>query len=285
MNIFMINRNTKSSIIKNGRQFLKFLFSGSLLFKLYIALLSMFLLAPIIIVVLISFSSESYAVFPPKNYSLKWYINFFNSSEFVSAFKMSLILAITVVIITLLLGTLVSYAIVRINFPGKNIVHSFLLLPIMFPAIILSLSLLIYFTRIKIIGTFIGLVFAHTLLATPFVIKSLVGCLSTIQWSTNEAAQCLGANRLQSFFYIILPQIKFGLIAAVIFAFITSFDEVVISLFIVGAKTKTLPVYIYNYLEYTSDPTIAAIATMIIVVIGIIILLIPKNYLTSIASR
>jgi len=155
----------------------------------------------------------------------------------------------------------------------------------MFPAIILSLSLLIYFTRIKIIGTFIGLVFAHTLLATPFVIKSLVGCLSTIQWSTNEAAQCLGANRLQSFFYIILPQIKFGLIAAVIFAFITSFDEVVISLFIVGAKTKTLPVYIYNYLEYTSDPTIAAIATMIIVVIGIIILLIPKNYLTSIASR
>ena len=156
----------------------------------------------------------------------------------------------------------------------------------MFPSIILALSLLIFYTQqIRIIGSFFGLVCAHMLLATPFVIRSIMGCLYTINWSTDEAAQNLGANKLQSFFYIILPQIKFGIMAATIFAFIVSFDEVVISLFIVGARTKTLPVYIYNYLEYTSDPTIAAIATIFIVIIGTIIIFIPKKYLTSIGTR
>lgn len=282
----MINRNTKDNINKNGNQFLSVLLSGDFLIRIYIVLLSIFLLAPILVVIISSFSSESYAVFPPKSFSLKWYINFFNSREFLNAFKMSFKLAFTVVILTLVVGIPVSVALVRFNFPGKKIAHSFFLLPIMFPSIILAISLLIFYTRqIRIIGSFFGLVCAHMLLTTPFVIRAIMGCLYTINWSTYEAAQNLGANRLQSFFYVILPQIKFGIMAATIFAFIVSFDEVVISLFIVGSRTKTLPVYIYNYLEYTSDPTIAAIATIVIIIIGTIIAFIPKKYLSSIGTR
>ncbi len=286
MSNFIKNKKNKNNISKNRNKFLSILLSGDFLIRIYIVLLSIFLLAPILIVVISSFSSESYAVFPPKSFSLKWYINFFNSTEFVKALKMSLTLAFTVVILTLFVGILVSVALVRFNFPGKKIAHSFFLLPIIFPSIILAISLLIFYTQqIRIIGSFFGLVCAHMLLTTPFVIKSIMGCLYTINWSTDESAQNLGANKLQSFFYVILPQIKFGIMAATIFAFIVSFDEVVISLFIVGARTKTLPVYIYNYLEYTSDPTIAAIATIFITIIGTIIIFIPKKYLTSIGTR
>lgn len=274
-----------SKFIKNRNKLLSVLLSGDFLIRIYIVLLSIFLLAPIIVVVISSFSGESYFVFPPRSFSLKWYINFFNSTEFMGALKVSLKLGFTVVILTLFLGTLASVALVRFNFPGKKIVHSFFLLPLMLPAIILAISLLIFYSRIRILGSFSGLVCAHMLLTTPFVLRAVMGCLYTISWSTDEVAQNLGANKLQSFFYVILPQIKFGLITATIFAFIISFDEVVVSLFIVGALTKTLPVYIYNYLEYTTDPTIAAIATIFITIIATILIFIPKKYLATIGTR
>jgi len=285
MNNFIKNRKNKNNISKNRNKFLSVLLSRDFLIGIYIVLLSIFLLAPIIIVVISSFSGESYFVFPPRSFSLRWYINFFNSTEFMGAFKISLILGFTVVILTLFVGTLASVALVRFNFPGKKIVHSFFLWPLMLPSIILAISLLIFYSRIRILGSFSGLVCAHMLLTTPFVLRAIMGCLYTISWSIDEAAQNLGANRLQSFFYVILPQIKFGLITATIFAFIISFDEVVVSLFTVGALTKTLPVYIFNYLEYTTDPTIAAIATIFITIIATILIFIPKKYLATIGTR
>ncbi len=131
MSNFIKNKKNKNNISKNRNKFLSVLLSGDFLIKIYIVLLSMFLLAPIFVVVISSFSSEAYAVFPPKSFSLRWYINFFNSTEFVRALKISLTLAFTVVILTLFVGTLVSVALVRFNFPGISIPFSACILQIL----------------------------------------------------------------------------------------------------------------------------------------------------------
>lgn len=267
----MMNKNKEQSF-----------FMKNYLLIICVILVTIILLLPIIIVIISSFSSDAYAVFPPKGFSLRWYVNFFNSFEFKNSLKNSLVVSISVVFLSLTLGTLVSIALVRYKFPGKNIALSFFVMPIMFPAVILSLAFLVYFiSYIKIHGTYTALILAHTVLTTPFVVRTVSSVLYGFNIATEEAAQSLGANRIRSFFSITLPQIKFGLITAAVFAFIISFDEVVISLLLVGAKTKTLPVYIFNYLEYTSDPTIAAVSVILISITSTIIALIPTKFLIS----
>jgi ABC-type spermidine/putrescine transport system permease subunit II len=242
-------------------------------------LIVFFLVIPTIIIVISSFSAEPYVVFPPKSLSLRWYYNFFRSIEFTSALKISVLLALTCSFCSLLIGIPASIALVRLRFRGREFLSSLFLSPITFPGIVLGIAILIFYSKYSIQRGFGGLLFAHMVITIPFVIKMISGSLYADIGVLEEAAQSLGATPVRTFFMITLPLIKSGVIAAGIFAYIISFDELVITIFLAGPRTATLPIRIFSYLEYTSDPTIAAISTVLILVVGLIVTLLPKKYL------
>jgi ABC-type spermidine/putrescine transport system permease subunit II len=242
-------------------------------------LIVFFLVIPAIIIVISSFSAEPYVVFPPKSLSLRWYHNFFRSIEFTSALKISFLLALACSFCSLLIGIPASIALVRLKFRGREFLNSLFLSPITFPGIVLGIAILMFYSKYSIQRGFLGLLFAHMVITIPFVIKMISGSLYADIGVLEEAAQSLGATPAKTFFVITLPLIKSGVIAAGIFAYIISFDELVITIFLAGPRTATLPIRIFSYLEYTSDPTIAAISTVLIVIVGLIVTLLPKKYL------
>ncbi len=242
-------------------------------------LILFYLVVPVLIVIISSFSAEPYVVFPPKTLSLRWYHNFIKSLEFTSALKISFLLALTCSFCSLAIGIPASIALVRFRYRGREFLNSLFVSPITFPGIVLGIALLIFYSNHSIPRNFWGLLFAHMVVTIPFVIKMISGSLYADIGILEEAAQSLGATPLKTFFLVTLPLIKSGVIAAGIFAYIISFDELVITIFIAGPRTATLPIRIFSYLEYTSDPTIAAISTFLILVVGIVVSMVPKKYL------
>lgn len=257
---------------------------GSIVLSAVNFLIMLFLLAPVIIVVISSFSSEAYSVFPPRGLSLRWYYAFFQSVEFTQSLKLSLMVGGLTTLLSLGLGIPVALVLVRHRFASKDLLGSVFLSPIFFPTIVLGIALLVFFSRINFSGTFASVLMAHVVVTTPYVIRTISSSLYGFRESLEEAAMNLGANRITTFFSVTLPLIKPGVIAAAVFAFIVSFDELVITLFLAGPRMTTLPIRIYSYLEYTSDPTIAAISTVLITVVGFVVCLVPKEFLSSLAG-
>jgi putative spermidine/putrescine transport system permease protein len=229
------------------------------------ALIVVFLLAPIIVVIATAFTTTAYPVFPPRGFTLRWFAKFLASVEFVEAVRLSALLATASTIVAAILGTLSGLALARFRVPGKSTISALLLSPILFPTIVLGLALLIFDKRIGIDGTFGGLVAAHAVLTTPFVIRLVMASLAQFDPAVEEAARNVGAGWWRTFFFITLPLIRPGILAGAVFAFILSFDELVVTLFLSGPGLQTLPIRIYTYVEYSSDPTISAISTVLIV--------------------
>ncbi len=230
------------------------------------ALILLYLLAPIIVVIATAFTTTAYPVFPPQGFTLKWFYHFLGMSEFTDAVQRSALLALTSTIVASLLGTFSALALDRYRFKGRDAISAFMLSPILFPTIVLGLALLVFFSQIGLSGSFIGLVIAHSLLTTPFVIRMVMASLAELDPALEEAARNLGAGWWRTFFLVTVPLIRPGVLAGAIFAFIISFDELVITLFIAGPKLTTLPIRIFTYVEYASDPTISAISTALIAV-------------------
>jgi putative spermidine/putrescine transport system permease protein len=154
----------------------------------------------------------------------------------------------------------------RYRFRGREAISAFMLSPILFPTIVLGLALLVFYSRVGLSGSFTGLVIAHSVLTTPFVIRLVMASLAEFDPAVEEASRNLGAGWWRTFLQVTLPLIRPGVLAGAVFAFIISFDELVVTLFLAGPDMTTLPVRIYTYVEFSSDPTISAISTMLIVV-------------------
>ncbi len=229
------------------------------------SLIVLFLLAPIIVVVATAFTTTAYPLFPPQGFTLRWFERFLTMTEFTDAVQRSAVLALASTAIASVLGTFSALALTRWRGPGRQAITSLMLSPIMFPAIVLGLALLVFYSQIGLAGTFTGLVIAHSLVTTPFVIRLVMASLAEFDPAVEEAARNLGAGWWRTFFQVTLPLIQPGVLAGAVFAFILSFDELVITLFLAGPGMATLPVRIYTFVEYSSAPTISAISTTLIV--------------------
>lgn len=230
------------------------------------ALVALYLLAPVLVVVATAFTTTGYPVFPPRGFTFRWFDSVLASREFLEAMRLSAILAGASTAIAAVLGTLAALGLARGKFRGQPAVAAFFLSPIFFPAIVLGLALLIFYNRIGLAGTLGGMIAAHAVLTTPFVIRMVMASLAEFDPAVEEAAENLGASRLRTFFQVTLPLIRPGVVAGGVFAFILSFDELVVSLFLAGPGMQTLPIRIFTSLEYSSRPDVSAISTMLILV-------------------
>lgn len=236
---------------------------------------TLLLLTPIM-VVLISFNSSLYSIFPAESYSFRWFANFFSAPGYLSALQSSFLIAVIVVSLSLVIGTLASYAMVRYNFRAKHIIDILTQAPLAFPGVVLGNALLIYFVSISFNYTPIMLILGHIIVALPFVFRAMIPCFYGINQSFEEASMTLGANRIQTFTRITLPLAKPGLVAAALLTFVVSFNEYSVSIFLVSAKTLTLPVLLMGAMKNGFDPTIAAASTFTTILMLILMLAVEK---------
>ena len=233
-----------------------------------------FVIAPLLTIIWASFFADKILTFPPTGYTLSWYARAWELADFANGFVMSLKIGACATIVSLAIGVPAALAIERFPFPGRETVRQFLLSPMYVPAIVAGAAVYIYFVELEILtnfqlaATFTGLVIAHTLVALPWTMRLVCASLVSANVVSEEAARSLGANALQTFFYVTLPIIRPGMIAAAMFSFIASFSDLEKSLFLVGPGKTTLPIAIINYLEWNLDPTISAVATVQIVIIA-----------------
>ena len=217
------------------------------------------------IIIPLAFSSSTYLSFPPPGFSLRWFQSFFSDDSWVSALSMSLIVGIMATVLALLFGISAAIGLSKWNFKGKDFIEQIFLLPMMIPSIIIAVGLFRFESQLAISGSVIGLIIAHTVIALPYVIAAVYTQMSEINNEYENAALSLGAGPLQAFFRVTLPLIKSSIISGGLFAFSISFDEVVITQFIAGVDTTTLPIKIWEGVRSALDPTITAISAIIIV--------------------
>jgi putative spermidine/putrescine transport system permease protein len=232
-------------------------------------LVILFLLAPVFVVVPMSFSDANYLEFPPHTWSLRWYRAFFQSSEWMAAARTSLSAAACTVLLATPIGFLAAYAIRHLRAGIGNLVYGILLLPQVAPVILLAIGVFFLYIRLHLVDSFAGIVIAHTALAVPFVVTTVAAGLKGFDRNLDFAARSLGATRTRAVIDVLLPQIRLSLIAGAVFAFVTSLDEVVIGLFIAGGSNTVLTRKMFLALRDQIDPTIAAISTLLITVSAI----------------
>jgi len=229
-----------------------------------------FMVLPILIIIPMSFSQAQYFEFPPRSFSFKWYVNFFTDRYWRGSMLLSLQVATITMFLATLLGTPAAFGIVRGRFKGKSLLQALVLSPRIIPLIITALAAYFFYARLKLIGSMVALVAAHTVLATPFVVITLSAALKGFDRSLELAAMGLGANRLQTYLRVTLPVIRPSLISGGILAFMTSFDEVIIAIYICGTSAVTLPKQMWDGMIREIEPTITAVASLIV---GVTILL------------
>jgi len=254
-----------------------------MMFYLICGLIAFFLMLPIFIVIPISFSSASYLQFPPPGLSLQWYQKYFFDYSWIGPTWVSFQVAIVTMLLSTLLGTLASFPLVREKFKGKGLLNTFIVSPMVIPVIVVSVVIYSLFSKTGLVGSKVGLVLGHSLLAIPFVVITVSAALKGFNVTLEKAAMSLGANRLQTFFKITFPLIRPGVIAGALFAFIISFDEIVLSMFICGISAKTLPVKMWEGVRMEINPVIAAVSTILICFSVILLSLV--EYLRDRAER
>jgi putative spermidine/putrescine transport system permease protein len=239
----------------------------------YTALVFAFLVAPLAIVTVFSFSDSSAFTFPPQSLSLRWFRYLRGRDEFITAALVSTEIALIAAGGALVLGLLASLALVRYRFPGKDAIEAALMSPLALPGIVTGVALLQYFSAAGMMHSFARLVLGHIVICTPYAIRSISASLHGMDPALEEASLVLGAGRWTTLRRVVVPLTAPGLVAGFVFAFITSFDNVVVSIYLIGADTVTLPIRILTYLEWQFDPSIAAISTILIAVTGILVVL------------
>lgn len=239
-------------------------------------LLFIFLLAPIIITVIISFSADNILRFPPSGWSLKWYGEVFGNRDFGQAFRVSLVVAGGASLLAAAVSIPAAMAIARGNFRGKAAIESFFLAPLLVPAIVVGLGLLLVFSPLGLKGTYQGLILANAGLVIPYVIRTTLLSLTTMDARCEEAAQTLGARPFTVFRTVTLPLIIPGVLAGVVLAFLLTFDEAVVSLFLVSSRVRTLPIAMFDYVQTRTDPQLAAVSTLLIVLSLVIVVVIER---------
>lgn len=226
----------------------------------------LFLVFPVVVIIPLSLSATRYFVFPPRGFSLQWFQNFFGRSDWTDSAVLSVEVAVMTMGLALILGTLAAFGITRGTMRGKGLLSAFILSPMIVPNILVGIAIYFLFARLRIVGTTLGFVLAHTVLAIPFVVVVVSAALSKMDRRLEQAASSLGANAAQVFWRVTAPLIKPALLTALAFAFVTSFDELVIAIFISGPHARTLPKRMWDGMERELDPTVAAVSALVIII-------------------
>lgn len=244
------------------------------------ALILIFLVLPTLIVIPMSFSSANSLAFPPPGWSLRWYESFFGQEKWLLSAWVSLRVALGTMIVATTLGTAAAYGLHVGSFALRGTISSVLIAPLAIPSILLAIGLFFVYASAGLLNSTLGLVIAHTLAAIPFVLITMTAGFKTYDLSQEMVARSLGASRLKAFFTITLPQLKFSVISAALLAFIVSFDEVVISVFISAGPNSTLTKVMFSTLRDDVDPTIAAVSTLMLLIATV-----PPLVLQLLANR
>jgi putative spermidine/putrescine transport system permease protein len=234
--------------------------------RVFVGVVLLFLIAPIIAVMPLSFNSETFFSYPMPGYSLRWYEDFFFNERWTSALRMSFIVAIFTTILATFLGTLAALGLARANFPARASVMAVLISPMIVPVIISAIGMFKFYAQLGVAGTLTGVILAHTALATPFVVITVTATLSSFDRTLMRAGASCGAAPHTVFFKVVMPLILPGMISGALFAFVTSFDEVVVVLFLASPEQRTLPLQMFSGIREMISPTITAAATVLVLI-------------------
>jgi putative spermidine/putrescine transport system permease protein len=232
--------------------------------RIFVAVVCVWLIAPVLVVIPLSFAGEKSFAFPPDSWSTQWYSNLVQDELWRDALLTSIKIALLVVLVSGVIGTAAALSLDRARFPLKGVIQGILLAPMIIPIVIVGVGVYAVFLPRQLTGTDLGFVLAHSVLALPFVIVSVLISLSGFDRRLEDAAASLGASPPVTFLRVTLPQILPGVLAGAVFAFIISFDELVVALFLSSPTKQTLPIQMYSTLE-TVDPTIAAASTFLLI--------------------
>ena len=242
-------------------------------YRVICTLIFLFLILPILIIIPLSFNVQPYFTFTPEmmsldpaGYSLRWYEEFFASEVWMKSIKNSFSVAIASTILATTLGTLAALGLSRPEMPYRALIMSILISPMIVPLIISAAGMFFFYSSVNLAGTFLGLILAHTALGIPFVVITVTATLSGFDYSLTRAAASLGASPRTVFFKIMLPLVTPGVISGALFAFITSFDEVVVAIFIAGPEQRTIPLQMWGGIREQISPTILAVATILVAI-------------------
>jgi ABC-type spermidine/putrescine transport system permease subunit II len=231
-----------------------------------------FLLAPILVIVIVSFDHSTLFEFPPEQWSLRWYRTLWQSRDWREAFALSFWLATGVTAVSLLIGVPAAYGLALGRFRGRRIVEFFLVSPMVVPVIVLAIALYMLFAPLGLIGRPSGLLLAHTVLALPIVIVIVGAAFRRTDRAVELAARACGASFPRAFWHVSLPAVRPALISAGAFAFLTSFDEVVLVLFLGGPNTSTLPKRIWEAVKFELDPSLTAVSALLVALTLLVLL-------------
>ena len=238
-----------------------------------------FLALPVLVVVPLSLSSVRYYIFPPPGWSTRWYTNFFASQEWHAAIAVSLGVGVMSTAAALVLGTLAALGLAQASFRGKSLVYAAILSPLMVPTIIIAIALYFSLAPLGLVGSPIAIALGHVALGTPYVAIVVAAALERFDPMLERAALSLGAHPLTAFRRVTLPIIRPALLAASFLAFLASFDELIIALFLSGPEMRTLPVQMWRGIRLESDPTIAAVSTLLIGASALVFLVVSLTQL------
>ncbi len=243
------------------------------LFRIICGLIFLFLIIPILVIIPLSFNAVPFFTFTPEmlsfdtaGYSLRWYEDFFTNLNWRGAVNNSIIIAFFSTLIATTLGTVAALGLSRENVPYRTTMMAILISPMIVPLIISACGMFFFYSRINLQGTHLGVILAHAALGTPFVVITVTATLVGFDRSLIRAANSLGADGVTTFFKIVVPLILPGVISGALFAFITSFDEVVVVLFVGSFNQRTIPWQMFSGIREQISPTILAVATLLVIV-------------------
>ena len=230
-----------------------------------------FLAVPAFFMVPVSFTTGGFIDWPPQGFSLRWYRAYLESPQWMAATLRSLGVGVVSATLAMLIGVPAAFALARRDFAGKTGALALILSPLVIPRMIIAVALFYLYARIGLVGTSLGLVLGHAVLAIPFVVVTVMAVLKNYDERLDQAAWSLGANRTRTLYHVTFPLIRGGLVAAFLFAFVTSFDELTIALFVTGGLTTTLPKQMWDDALLKVSPTLAAVSTVLIVFVAVTI--------------
>jgi len=258
------NQPATETQVSHGQRLWLYLLAG---------IIMILLVTPTLIVIPMSFSDSQYLEFPPEIWSTRWYDNYFGSNEWMLATRTSLKAAFLTMLVATPVGVVAAYGLHTSRIPFIRLAFVTLIMPMMVPVVLVAIGAFYAFVKLKILYTITGLVLAHTIMAVPLVLIVTGAALKSYDMNQENAARSLGAPRWKAFLTITLPQIRFAVVTSALLSFLTSFDEVVIAMFISGGDNPTLTRNMFNALRDQIDPTIAAISTIMIIVTTLMMVL------------
>jgi putative spermidine/putrescine transport system permease protein len=240
-------------------------------------LVFLFLFLPLIIIVVTSFGTEKAIKFPISGFTLSWYVKAVQSSTFLSSFKLSLIVGVVATFVALLVGIPASYVLSRYSLKGKKIIKNYFLSPTIIPGIVVGYTLFQFIIVSLGLPVIESLLIGHFLISLPYIIRVVGSSMEQMDFSIEEAAWTLGSTKIATFFKIVLPNVTSGIFAAFMLAFVNSFNNVPVSMFLQGPGVTTLPTSILSYLGYNYDPTVSALSVILMIFTIVIMYILEKT--------